>query len=141
MVPVTGTLGTVFPRSHCFGFYTTAPQPRGGLGRVSANNAKPSAEHAVVWGAFLPTMPSPVLNTRAAVSSHNLAILNPAVAFHVGPRAPAQTRHWRLAGKLGLSNNGPRTKGHSVIPAPPAPPELSRNVLRPACGSVGPCSI
>ena len=24
---------------------------------------------------------------------------------------------------------------------PPAPPELSRNVLRPACGSVGPCSI
>ena len=24
---------------------------------------------------------------------------------------------------------------------PPAPPELSRNVPRPACGSVGPCSI
>ena len=24
---------------------------------------------------------------------------------------------------------------------PPAPPELSRNVLRPARGSVGPCSI
>ena len=23
----------------------------------------------------------------------------------------------------------------------PAPPQLSRNVLRPACGSVGPCSI
>ena len=32
---------------------------------------------------------------------------------------------------------------HCSVPSvpPPAPPELSRNVLRPACGSVGPCSI
>ena len=33
----------------------------------------------------------------------------------------------------------PVSKSHSVIPAP-APPELSMNVRRPACGSVGPCS-
>ena len=52
-----------------------------------------------------------------------------------------QTCHSRPAGKLVLSSDRPRTQGHSVIPAPPAPPELSRNVLRPVCGSVGPCPI
>ena len=46
----------------------------------------------------------------------------------------------RMAG-LVLSRERPRTKGLSVMSAPPAPPELSRNVLRPACSSVGPCSI
>ena len=60
-----------------------------------------------------------------------------------------------------LSSDRCRTKGHSVIPAPPhhqnrsapyqrplsntrpppAQPELSKNVQRPACGSVGPCPI
>ena len=60
------------------------------------------------------------------------------------PRTPSvgtdQTCHYRPAGKLVLSRNRPHTKGHSVIPTPPPPPELSRNVLHPACGSVGPCS-
>ena len=47
------------------------------------------------------------------------------------PRAPGRA----------TCSQSPRTKGHSVMPAPPAPPELSRNVPVPACGSVGPCSI
>ena len=38
------------------------------------------------------------------------------------------------------NSDRPRIKGHSVIPAR-APPELSRNVLRPVRGPVGPCSI
>ena len=36
-----------------------------------------------------------------------------------------QTWHERPAGKLVLSSDRPRTTGRSVIPAPPAPPELS----------------
>ena len=47
----------------------------------------------------------------------------------------------RETAKILPNRNRPCIKGHSVIPAPPAPPELSRNVLRPACGSVGPCSL
>ena len=43
----------------------------------------------------------------------------------------AQTRHAVALGKLVLSCNRPRTKRHSVIPAPPAPPELSRSVPHP----------
>ena len=31
---------------------------------------------------------------------------------------PVQTCHWRLAGQLVLSNNGPCIKGQLVIPAP-----------------------
>ena len=55
-----------------------------------------------------------------------------------------QTLMYRHATSVWQSNwcwvaIAPRIKAHSVIPAPP--PELSRNVLRPACGSVGPCSI
>ena len=37
-------------------------------------------------------------------------------------------------------DNGPHIKGHSGH-LPPGPPELGRSVLRPVCGSVGPCSI
>ena len=46
-----------------------------------------------------------------------------------------------FTGERGGGGAGRQAAGPPPQYAPPAPPELSRNVPRPACGSVGPCSI
>ena len=47
---------------------------------------------------------------------------------------------WGLAGQPVLSSSRPGIKSHPVISVPGITQGLSRNVPRPLCGSVGPCS-
>ena len=63
------------------------------------------------------------------------------------PRGPGRPSHSHLpVPDMPLASGG-EIQNWPVYQRPlsntrtPAPPELSRNVLRPACGSVGPCSI